>query len=133
MDNEKNQFYFEGKTFVKKEEFWNYVKEWGNLPLDETTASNQLDILKKEVMMNIFLRGIKFKNWEFRKFLGEMLMVFVKVMDEINIESLISFELERNRIKKDTLHERMDSIRRYHIHSAGNIWFPLARAKESRK
>ena len=81
MKNE-DQFYFQGKTFSKEQDFWAYVKEWGDLSLNEETASNQLDIFKKEVMLNLFLRGIKFKNWEFRKFLGEMLIVLVQEMDK---------------------------------------------------
>jgi len=72
---EKNNFYFQGKMFEKEEDFWKWVKEWKNLPLDEETAERILSILNKEIIANMFLLGIKFTNSEFNSFVEKLFKI----------------------------------------------------------
>jgi hypothetical protein len=75
---EKNQFYSEGKYFDKEEDFWAYVKEWPTFTLDQETAERHLDTLKKEILTNIFLSGIKFNNIEFREYVNQIFEFAIK-------------------------------------------------------
>ncbi len=68
----KDQFYFQGKYFDNQEDFWKYVNEWGLLALNQETAERQMDTLKKEIIMNIFLRGIELKNIDFRNYVNKI-------------------------------------------------------------
>ena len=68
----KDNFYSQGKYFDNQEEFWKYVNEWGSIELNQETAYRQLDNLKKEIVMNIFLREIIFTNQEFVEYLSNI-------------------------------------------------------------
>lgn len=72
MQKEKDQFYFEGRFFDNEQEFWNYTKKWGILSLDQETADRHLNIIKKDIIMNIFLRGIEFTNQEFVSYINKI-------------------------------------------------------------
>src|SRR5689334_11436202 len=74
------KFYYEGKYFDKEEDFWKYIKEWSFLPLDAETANRHLDTIKKDILMNIFLRDIEMNNGEFKEFLN---CVFEFAMKEL--------------------------------------------------
>lgn len=67
-----NEFYFQGKSFDNEEDFWAWTKEWKTLPLDQETADRQLNMLKKDIIMNVFLRGIEFNNDEFSSYLEKI-------------------------------------------------------------
>lgn len=69
---DKLPFYFEGKYFDNEEDFFKWVKEWQFLSLDQETAEIKLDNLKKDILMNIFFRGIKFTNNDFVIFLNKI-------------------------------------------------------------
>lgn len=80
MDDKKDQFYFEGKYLDNEDDFWKWVYNWANLPLDQETAERLFDTHKKEVIMNIFLRDVKFSNFEFRQYLNN---IFAFSMNEL--------------------------------------------------
>jgi hypothetical protein len=97
MENKKDQFYFEGKYFDNEEEFWKWTKEWQFLPLDQETADRQINTLKKDIIMNIFLRGVEMSNVEFRTFLNR---VFEFAMKDLNLWDI--YKEEMSGIKKMT-------------------------------
>jgi ADP-glucose pyrophosphorylase len=70
--SQKDQFYFQGKYFDNSEDMFAYSTEWLKLSLDEETADRQMNILNKYIIMNIFLRGIKFNNHEFNEYLDRI-------------------------------------------------------------
>lgn len=76
MSDSKNQFFFQGKWFHNQEDMFAYVKEWQNLTLDQETAERILKDFSKEMMMNIFLRGVEFTNLEFTSFLSDLFLFY---------------------------------------------------------
>lgn len=68
----KDQFYFQGKYFDNEAEFLKYAHDWLKFPLDQKTADRQINTLKKEIIMNIFLNGIKFNNEEFQQYINKI-------------------------------------------------------------
>lgn len=79
---EDSEFYFSGKTFNDQEEFFKWVEEWGLKELDQESAERQLDVLKKDIIMNIFLRGKKFTNNEFRQYVNRIFEIAIIEMDK---------------------------------------------------
>jgi len=85
MTEEKNTFYFQGKYFDNEEDFWNYSKEWRFLPLDQETADRNLNTLKKEIIMNIFLRGIEMDNMQFSALLNRIFEFVINDLDRFYV------------------------------------------------
>jgi hypothetical protein len=83
-----NKFYYQGKYFDKQEDFWAYVKEWGNIELNQETAERLTKTLSKEIVMNAFFTNSCITNNEFSNLLHDTFMFFcarlygVKVNDE---------------------------------------------------
>ncbi len=80
-DSQKDQFYFEGKYFSNQEDMFEYVKEWQKMPIDQETADRILDRLKKDIRMNVFLRGNGFDNAGFSNYVER---IFLCSMNELN-------------------------------------------------
>lgn len=76
--SEKDQFYFQGKYFDNSEDMFEYAKEWLKISLDQETAERQLNSLKKDIIMNIFLRGIEFNNREFNAYIERIFQFSMK-------------------------------------------------------
>lgn len=68
-DKPKDKYYYQGKYFDSFDESFKYANEWQALPLDQETANRNLNTFKKEMIMNIFLMGVKMTNSEFNEFL----------------------------------------------------------------
>lgn len=85
MTEEKNTFYFQGKYFDNEEDFWNYSKKWRFLPLDQETADRNLNTLKKEIIMNIFLRGIEMDNMQFSALLNRIFEFVINDLDRFYV------------------------------------------------
>lgn len=77
-----NKFYSEGKFFDTFEEVLEYSKKWNDFDLDTLTADRHLDRLKKDITMNIFMRGIKFTNSEFIKYINSIFEFAIKTLPE---------------------------------------------------
>ncbi len=60
-----NKFYFEGKSFEDEDEFWNYSNEWRSLPLKIETAEKKMDLLKKDIIFNLFMTDTNLTNNDF--------------------------------------------------------------------
>ena len=82
-ESNKDQYYFQGKYFDDSDQMFEYAKNWQNQNLDQETAERQLKALSKDIIMNVFLRGIKFKNNEFNAYLER---IFQFAMNELNRE-----------------------------------------------
>lgn len=80
-DEQKDQFYFQGKYFDNEKEFFEYARAWLEFPLDQQTAERELDTLKKEIVMNIFLRGVKLNNGQFRELLNKIFEFTITLLD----------------------------------------------------
>jgi hypothetical protein len=78
----KDQFYFQGKYFDTSEEMFEYAHKWKDLPLEEETAKKIMDTLKKDIVMNIFLRGLEFTNGEFCQYVENVFFAAIKALDE---------------------------------------------------
>lgn len=81
QENGKNQFYFQGKWFDSSDEMFKYVNEWQKFSTDQETAERILDSLKKDIILNVFLRGKAFTNAEFSEFVE---MIFQYTMRSLN-------------------------------------------------
>ncbi|HEX4374900.1 MAG TPA: hypothetical protein VHZ50_16465 [Puia sp.] len=80
-DNYKDDYYFRGKYFDKFEDMLKYSTEWKNFNLNPETAEGILDRLKKDIVLNIFLRGSSFTNAEFSDYVEGL---FIFAMLELN-------------------------------------------------
>jgi len=78
----ENEFYFKGKFFKTFEEMCDHIKVWSKEPLDQLTAEKIMDTLKKDVVMNIFLRGLEFTNGEFCQYVENVFFAAIKALDE---------------------------------------------------
>jgi len=77
---ERNEYYFKGKRFATINALIEYAAEWGQLPLDEETADNELDRIKRDIVMNIFLLGREFNNYDFNTICND---IFYYAIDRI--------------------------------------------------
>jgi hypothetical protein len=80
--SEKN-FHYIDRFFEKEEDFWAYVKEWEQLPLDEPTATLLLDRLKNDILVNLFICEYKGTNKPFQELLGDMLNMFFQQLPHL--------------------------------------------------
>jgi hypothetical protein len=78
--DKRNQFYFEGKYFDTFEEMIKHCVNWADLELDIKTAETHLNHLQREIVLNIFMRGIKFKNAQFKQYLQEIFEFAIEKM-----------------------------------------------------
>lgn len=83
MTEGKDQFYFQGKFFDNQDDFWKYVKEWQTCDLDRISAERILDLLKRDIIMNIGLRELKITNSEFNDFVEKIFLFAMNQMDSI--------------------------------------------------
>lgn len=81
LSPDKN-YYFQGLWFDTLEEMVEYVKEWNNLPLDQQTAERVGDRIKKDIVMNVFLNGPRFKNYEFSLYMEKVFLYSHKLLHE---------------------------------------------------
>lgn len=96
-NKKKDQFYFQGKYFDNEEDFWLWTKEWSFLTLDQETAERQLNMLKKDIIMNIGLRGKKFKNDEFREYVEKIFQFSMNELSRLQNETILNQGSENER------------------------------------
>jgi hypothetical protein len=77
----KKQFYLAGKYFDNKEDYFKWVKEWGEIPLDKETQEELFAQLRMGIFLNIYIKEIPFNNIEFKNFMDK---IFEFAMNELN-------------------------------------------------
>lgn len=55
-------YYAHGKLFDDKEEFWKFIQEWPDMPVDIEEFKHQMDLRIKELEMNNQVRGKRLTN-----------------------------------------------------------------------
>ena len=72
LDCKCDNFFFEGQWFSSAEKMFEFAFKWNDLALDQQTAKSILDKLTKDIILNIFLRGVKFSNREFSNYIKKL-------------------------------------------------------------
>lgn len=76
----ENQIYYKGKWFQDLEEVALYQKEWNNFPIEEKTAEELFDRLKKDILTNVFIYSKNLKNQDFEDYLGKIFHFSIKLL-----------------------------------------------------
>lgn len=79
-------FYFQGKYFETDQEMFDYAIKWNYEQLTEETAERILSTLSRDIVMNIFLRGLEFDNSGFTSYIDRIFEFSMKTLMEFKKE-----------------------------------------------
>lgn len=63
-----NSFYYKGRFFQDQQDFFEYVRRWPDSILSEETLTEMLDLLKKDILINLQF-GCEIKNGDMNRIL----------------------------------------------------------------
>lgn len=88
---EKGSFFCQGKFFDTFEQMIEYEREWLQYTLDENTAKEKLNVLCKDICLNIFARGVEFTNREFLEYVQK---IFEFSIEQLNLKELGPWDVD---------------------------------------
>jgi len=84
MNDKKDKFYFQGKFFDDKKEFWEYVDQWPEIELNQEILDEMMNSLKKEIMKNVFMYDRKITNGQMNSILENVFINIIKELNQLN-------------------------------------------------
>jgi hypothetical protein len=83
MENDtRENFHFEGKYFETEDEFRNYASKWGAMELNQETVERKIEMLKKTILLHIFMCNRKITNSQFDKIITDTLFFVLRKINE---------------------------------------------------
>lgn len=83
MNTKTDRFYSHGKFFENQEGFWEYVKQWPDLQLDQETLERMIDHLKTDILLNVFMYERKIKNCQMNSILENAFLNIIKELNQV--------------------------------------------------
>lgn len=101
MDNkEKQKYYSKGKFFDTFEEMMEYSNEWNNKEIDQESCKHILDLLCRDIFLNISIYGEELTNKQFSEMTEQVFFDFTT--------NLFNFYHDKNAPEKSQEPKKME-------------------------
>ena len=82
LNDKCDKFFVYGKFFKTEEEFWKYSDEWPEMQITEESFDWVIELLRKDIKLNLFLRIMEMKNKEMTFLLEQLFKFFIHLLNK---------------------------------------------------